>query len=230
MKKSSNLFVSAAIAGTSHFAIALLTFIHFAPFAIAYPGNQQRYNCYRKRDNQFSFGSPSNVSNEAILCTPNPKYRSRNRSRQRSRSSTQRRTSRKVYQNTYRNRNNSSEKIAIGLGSFAFGAFVGSAFWPWDWGWGGWGDIIIDDSINIIGDIGDIDIEIGDIGDLDDSVENLDLTELDESGDDFAGDDFGGDDFGSSDMGGSDFGGDDFGGDDFGGDDFGGDDFGGYDW
>lgn len=38
----------------------------------AFPGNNQAFDCYRKSDNSFSFGSPTDVSNDAILCTPNP--------------------------------------------------------------------------------------------------------------------------------------------------------------
>ncbi len=34
-------------------AIALLTLVNLAPVAIAYPGNRERYDCYRKNDNQF---------------------------------------------------------------------------------------------------------------------------------------------------------------------------------
>ena len=223
MKKFSNSAISAANAYKCHFAVALITLINFAPLATAYPGNRERYDCYRKRDNQFSFGSPNNVSNRTILCTLNPNYKpGRGSSQQRNTStrSNTRRSYKKVYRNNYRNRNYTGERIAIGLGSFAVGVLIGDALWGWV-GWGG--DIIIDDSINVIGDIGDV--EIGDIGDLDDSIEDLDLTA------DFAGDDFGGDDFsGMDDFGGDDFGGDDFGSmDDFGGDDFGGDDFGGMD-
>ena len=40
--------------------------------AMAFPGNNQAFDCYRKSDNSFSFGSPTDVSNDAILCTPNP--------------------------------------------------------------------------------------------------------------------------------------------------------------
>lgn len=40
--------------------------------AAAYPGNTQAFDYYRKSDNSFSFGSPTDVSNSAILCTPNP--------------------------------------------------------------------------------------------------------------------------------------------------------------
>ncbi len=40
--------------------------------AMAFPGNDQAFDCYRKSDNSFSFGSPTDVSNNAILCTPNP--------------------------------------------------------------------------------------------------------------------------------------------------------------
>ena len=112
-------------------AIALLTLVNLAPVAIAYPGNRERYDCYRKSDNQFSFGSPTNVSNRTTICTPNPNYRYQRPSRRTTpttnRSSTSNR-SRTVYRNVYR-RDNTSEKIAIGLGSFVFGAFIGSALW-----------------------------------------------------------------------------------------------------
>ena len=256
MNTSSNLFVSTAKAYKCHLAIAILALASFAPLANAIPSNRERYDCYRKSDNQFSFGSSNNVSNSTTLCTLNPNYRSRTGVSQRRRTATRSRTSKKVYNNYYRNRrDNTGEKVAIGLGSFVFGAFVGNAIWGWGWGWGGggwggWGDTFIDNSINV---------DIGDIGDLDASIQDLDLTDIDASGDDFSGDDFGddfsgddfgddfsGDDFGGNDMGddfggddfggndmGDDFGGDDFGdfgGDDFGGDDFGGDDFGGDDF
>ena len=231
MKTTSNLLVAATKTYKYHLAIAILTIASFAPLANAIPSNRERYDCYRKSDNQFSFGSPNDVSNRTTLCTLNPNYRSGTRNSGRSRTSVTRKRSRKTYKNVYRNRNNTGEKIAIGLGSFVFGAIVGNAIWPWGWGWGswggGWGDSFIDNSTNI---------DIGDIGDLDASIQDLDLTDIDASGDDFSGDDFGddfsgdsfGDDFGSDDMGGDDFGGDDFGGDDF--DDFGGDDFGGDDF
>lgn len=39
---------------------------------LAYPGNTLSFDCFRKSDNTFSFGSHSDVSNSAILCTPNP--------------------------------------------------------------------------------------------------------------------------------------------------------------
>ena len=234
-----------------HLAIAILTIASFAPLANAVPGNRERYDCYRKSNNQFSFGSPNDVSNNTTLCIPNPNYRSGTRNSGSSRTSVNRTRTRKVYKNVYRNRNNTGAKVAIGLGSFVFGAIVGNAIWPWGWGWGGWGswgswggwgDAFIDNSINV---------DIGDIGDLDASIQDLDLTDIDASGDEFGGDGFGGDefsgdsfgdDFGGNEMGddfgddfggddfGDDFGGDDFGGfDDFGGDDFGGDDFGGFD-
>lgn len=38
----------------------------------AFPGNTQAFDCYRKADNSFSFGSPTDVTNNAILCVPNP--------------------------------------------------------------------------------------------------------------------------------------------------------------
>ena len=253
MKKSSNLFVNGSIAYKHYLMIALLTLIHFAPLANAYPGNQQRYDCYRKRNNRYSFGSPTNVSDTRFLCIPNPHYRSRNRPSQQQRRSTRQKTSRRYYQNNYNYgyRGDTGARFAAGLGGFVFGAFVGSALWPWGWGWGwgGWGgDIFIDDSINIIGDIGDLDIGIGDIGDLDASVQGLDLMEIDAGGDEIYTGDFdgldddtlgaGGDlsldefedepdfDPGIEDMDGGDFRADDF--DDFRADDF--DDFGGGDF
>ncbi len=237
MNTSSNLFVSAAKSYKSHLAIALLTLASFAPLANAIPSNRERYDCYRKSDNQSSFGSPNDVSNSTILCTLNPNYPSATSKQRRTsntrkpRTSTTRNTSRRAYRNVYRNRNSAGETFATGLGNFIFGAFVGSAIWPWDrgWGgsggwssWGGWGDTFIDGSTNM---------DIGDIGDLD--VSGDDLSGDDFSGDDFSGDNLSGDDFSSDnledDFGGNDMGddfGDDFGGDDFGGDDFGDDDFG----
>ncbi|MEL4896407.1 hypothetical protein [Crocosphaera sp. Alani8] len=228
MKKPSKLLISTSI--------TFLVLGQFTPLVMGYPGNQQRYDCYRKSNNQFAFGSPNNVSNNNILCTPNPNYRPRNRSSQQRPSSNTRRSSRRVYQNIYqRSRNNTGEKIAIGLGSFVFGTLVGNSLSPrWGWGgwsdWDGWGDnIYIDDSVNYI-DFGDINVDIGDVNELDSSIQDIDLIEIDASVDQFSEDDFGDDNFNDGDFGGDDFGGDDFGGDDFGGDDFGGDDFGGDDW
>ena len=142
MKTSSNLLVAATKTSKYHLAIALLTVASFAPLAHAVPGNRERYDCFRKSDNQFSFGSPSDVSNSSTLCTINPNYRSgtSNSSRNRS-SSVTRKTTRKVYKNVYRNRNNTGEKVAIGLGSFVFGAIVGNAIWPWGWGGGSGGGV-----------------------------------------------------------------------------------------
>lgn len=61
----------------SHFtalplALTLATASLLPTAALAFPGNNQAFDCYRKSDNSYSFGSPTNVSNNAILCTPNP--------------------------------------------------------------------------------------------------------------------------------------------------------------
>ena len=161
MNTSSNLFVSAAEAYKCHLAIALLTLTSFAPLANAIPSARERYDCYRKRDNQFSFSSPTDVSNRNTLCTLKPNYSSATSKQRRTSTtgqrstSTTRNTSRRAYRNVYRNRNNTGKKIGIGLGNFVFGSLVGSAIWGWDrgwggWGsWGGWGDTFIDDSANI---------------------------------------------------------------------------------
>ena len=243
MNKSSPLVVPAAI--------ALLTVGNFYPLAHAYPGNRERYDCYRKSDNQFSFGSPENASNSRVLCTPNPDYRSRPSS-QRSFSPRQRNTSNRqnvnktVYKNVYRRGDNTGEKVAIGLGSFAFGALIGSVFSPWGWGWGGWGwgggwggwgDTFIDNSVNNV-DFGDLNVDVGNIGDVDASIGDIDFGDVDASGDEIGVTDFGGDDpnvdASSDEIGATDFGGDDGGGfqeNDFGGDDYGGGDYdaGGFD-
>ena len=136
MKKSPQLLVPAAI--------ALLTIGNLIPLAHAYPGNRERYDCYRRIDNQFSFGSPENASSRRVICVRNPDYRSRpstprnSSTRQRNRS-TRQTVNKKVYRNVYRRRDNTGEKVAIGLGSFAFGALIGNVFSPWGWGWGSWG-------------------------------------------------------------------------------------------
>jgi hypothetical protein len=232
-------------------AIALLTIGNLIPVAHAYPGNRERYDCYRKSDNQFSFGSPENASNSRVICTPNPDYRSRP-SRPRSSSPRQRKTStrqnvrRTVYKNVYHRADNTVEKVAIGFGSFAFGTLIGSVFSPWGWGsgwsgWGGWGDTFIDNSINNV-DFGDLNVDVGDIGDVDASIGDIDFGDVDASGDaidvDASGDDIGVTDFGSDDtdvdassddVGATDFGGNDDDGDGFQENDFGDDDGGDFD-
>ncbi len=53
-------------------ALTLATATVLPTTALAFPGNNQAFDCYRKSDNSYSFGSPTDVSNTAILCTPNP--------------------------------------------------------------------------------------------------------------------------------------------------------------
>ena len=262
MNKSSNLFVAKASTLILYLLVMLLNATQLASLANAYPGNQYKYDCYRKRNNRFIFGSSTDASNLTTLCTPNPNYKSETRSVTQHSTSTTSNTSERVYVNNYTRRDDTGAKVAIGLGSFFIGALVASPPWGWGWGWGGYGgyggDVFIDDSINVIDYGDDLNVEVGDIGDLDASIQDVDLTEIDASGDtldtvdvqdsntddtlETEGDvdldqvqnepdfDTGTEDMNDGDFGGDDFGGDDFGGDDFGGGDFGGDDFGGGDF
>lgn len=108
MNKPTQFLLSKAISGgTSLVAITVISISNLTPMVLANPNNRERYDCYRKSNNQFSFGSHTDVSNISFLCTPNPHYRSPNRSnRSRRPSRPQPTSSRRRYRNTYSRRSN----------------------------------------------------------------------------------------------------------------------------
>ena len=163
---------------------------NFALQAVAYPGNTLPFDCYRKADNRFVGGSRNSASNRNNICVPNPDLNSTNRVRRTTPSPTVRSGRRPPY-SPYRYRRR-GPSFGAGVGVGIGGALLLDSISRSGRGWGG-GNVVIDDSINVIGDEGewndwgdDIDSDFGGGGDMDFG---------DDFGDDFGGD-FGGDDFG----------------------------------
>ena len=73
LTNSSFLFSAAAVTAFTlgGLAIDAASTIHSAHAVV---GNQLQWDCFRKSDNEFSFGSHSNVSNSSILCVQNPDF------------------------------------------------------------------------------------------------------------------------------------------------------------
>ena len=74
MLTKSSLLFSAAAATTLALGGWAIDAATTTTDALAVPGNQLQWDCFRKSDNQYSFGSHSDVSNSAILCVQNPDF------------------------------------------------------------------------------------------------------------------------------------------------------------
>lgn len=73
LTKSSFLFSAAAVTALTLGGLAIDA-VSTTDSARAVVGNQLQWDCFRKSDNEFSFGSHSDVSNSAILCVQNPDF------------------------------------------------------------------------------------------------------------------------------------------------------------
>ncbi|MGK7911437.1 MAG: hypothetical protein AB4050_08130 [Synechococcus sp.] len=73
LTKSSFLFSAAAVTAFTLGGLAIDA-ASTTDSAQAVIGNQLQWDCFRKSDNEFSFGSHSDVSNSSILCVQNPDF------------------------------------------------------------------------------------------------------------------------------------------------------------
>ncbi|MEL7474843.1 MAG: hypothetical protein AAGJ55_01245 [Cyanobacteria bacterium J06555_12] len=73
LTKSSFLFSAAAVTAFTLGGLAIDA-VSTTDSAQAVVGNQLQWDCFRKSDNEFSFGSHSDVSNSAVLCVQNPDF------------------------------------------------------------------------------------------------------------------------------------------------------------